>query len=122
MNTNTIESEKKEPRRPSCKEASQQAQEDRANKKAEVVTMMQRAKGATLAEIMDVTEWQAHTVGSQGFWYGDGAGLASDLPVCELSRPADVLRNAGGAGPMHRLAAEILMQVAKKIGNSRVKM
>jgi hypothetical protein len=35
---------------------------DRANKKAEVITLMKRAKGATLAEIMAVTEWQAHTV------------------------------------------------------------
>jgi hypothetical protein len=35
---------------------------DRANKKAEVIAMMKRAKGATLAEIMAVTEWQAHTV------------------------------------------------------------
>jgi Protein of unknown function (DUF3489) len=35
---------------------------DRANKKAEVVAMMKRGKGATLAEIMAVTKWQAHTV------------------------------------------------------------
>ena len=35
---------------------------DRANKKAEVIAMMKRAKGATLAEIMAATEWQAHTV------------------------------------------------------------
>jgi hypothetical protein len=35
---------------------------DRANKKAEVVTLMKRAKGATLAEIMTATGWQAHTV------------------------------------------------------------
>jgi uncharacterized protein DUF3489 len=35
---------------------------DRANKKAEVIAMMKRSKGATLAEIMAVTEWQAHTV------------------------------------------------------------
>src|SRR5580693_1417574 len=35
---------------------------DRTNKKAEVITMMKRAKGATLAEIMAATEWQAHTV------------------------------------------------------------
>jgi hypothetical protein len=37
---------------------------DRANKKAEVIAMMKRAKGATLAEIMAATEWQAHTVRS----------------------------------------------------------
>jgi len=35
---------------------------DRANKKAEVIAMMKRAKGATLAEIMAATGWQAHTV------------------------------------------------------------
>jgi len=35
---------------------------DRANKKAEVIALMKRAKGATLAEIMAATKWQAHTV------------------------------------------------------------
>jgi hypothetical protein len=35
---------------------------DRANKKAEVIARMTRAKGATLAEIMKATGWQAHTV------------------------------------------------------------
>jgi hypothetical protein len=35
---------------------------DRANKKAEVIAMMKRAKGATLAEIMAATKWQPHTV------------------------------------------------------------
>ncbi len=35
---------------------------DRANKKAEVIALMKRAKGATLAEIMAVTKRQAHTV------------------------------------------------------------
>jgi uncharacterized protein DUF3489 len=38
------------------------ATEARANKKAEVIAMMKRAKGATLAEIMETTKWQAHTV------------------------------------------------------------
>jgi Protein of unknown function (DUF3489) len=38
------------------------ATEARSNKKAEVVAMMKRAKGATLAEIMEATAWQAHTV------------------------------------------------------------
>jgi hypothetical protein len=36
--------------------------EERSNKKAEVLAMMKRAKGATLAEIMEATGWQAHTV------------------------------------------------------------
>src|ERR1700730_7800677 len=35
---------------------------ERSNKKGEVIAMMKRAKGATLAEIMEVTGWQAHTV------------------------------------------------------------
>jgi len=35
---------------------------DRSNKKAEVIALMKRAKGATLAEIMAITKWQAHTV------------------------------------------------------------
>src|SRR5579863_255369 len=35
---------------------------DRSNKKAEVIAMMKRAKGATLAEIMKATGWQQHTV------------------------------------------------------------
>jgi uncharacterized protein DUF3489 len=36
--------------------------EARTNKKAEVIAMMKRAKGATLAEIMNATGWQKHTV------------------------------------------------------------
>lgn len=35
---------------------------ERANKKAEVIALMKRAKGATLAEIMAATGWQAYTV------------------------------------------------------------
>jgi hypothetical protein len=35
---------------------------DRPNKKAEVIALMKRAKGATLAEIMKATDWQPHTV------------------------------------------------------------
>jgi Protein of unknown function (DUF3489) len=35
---------------------------DRSNKKAEVIAMMRRAKGATLTEIMQATGWQKHTV------------------------------------------------------------
>jgi hypothetical protein len=35
---------------------------DRTNKKEEVIALMKRAKGATLAEIMKATGWQAHTV------------------------------------------------------------
>jgi hypothetical protein len=35
---------------------------ERSNKKADVIAMMKRAKGASLAEIMEVTGWQKHTV------------------------------------------------------------
>ena len=35
---------------------------ERANKKADVIALLKRAKGATLAEIMAATGWQAHTV------------------------------------------------------------
>ena len=38
------------------------ATESRSNKKAEVIALMKRAKGATLAEIVEATGWQAHTV------------------------------------------------------------
>jgi hypothetical protein len=41
-----------------CKGASA----ERSNKKVEVVALMKRSKGATLAEVMQVTAWQAHTV------------------------------------------------------------
>jgi hypothetical protein len=35
---------------------------ERSNKKAEVIALMKRAKGVTLAEIMEATGWQKHTV------------------------------------------------------------
>jgi hypothetical protein len=38
------------------------ATDARSNKKAEVIAMMKRAKGVTLAEIVDATGWQKHTV------------------------------------------------------------
>ena len=44
------------------KKAASKPQANRANKKAEVIAMMKRAKGATLAEIMKTTGWQPHTV------------------------------------------------------------
>ena len=36
--------------------------ESRSNKKAEVIALMKRAKGTTLAEIVEATGWQKHTV------------------------------------------------------------
>jgi hypothetical protein len=45
-----------------AKKAGGKLKADRTNKKAEVIAMMKRAKGATLAEIMKATGWQPHTV------------------------------------------------------------
>ena len=45
-----------------AKKAAGKPKTDRTNKKAEVIAMMKRAKGATLAEIMKATGWQPHTV------------------------------------------------------------
>src|SRR5260370_414213 len=47
---------------PPAKKAVGKPKSDGTNKKAEVIAMMKRAKGATLAEIMAATSWQAHTV------------------------------------------------------------
>src|SRR5260221_2962080 len=47
---------------PQAKKAAGKSKSDGTNKKAEVIAMMKRAKGATLAEIMKATGWQAHTV------------------------------------------------------------
>ena len=45
-----------------AKKPAAKSKTDRTNKKAEVIAMMKRAKGATLAEIMAATKWQAHIV------------------------------------------------------------
>jgi hypothetical protein len=45
-----------------AKKPASKAAAERSNKKADVIAMMKRAKGATLTEIMAATEWQAHTV------------------------------------------------------------
>jgi len=44
------------------KKAARKPKSDRSNKKAEIIAMMQRAKGATLDEIMKATDWQRYTV------------------------------------------------------------
>ena len=49
-----------------AKKASANPKAARTNKKAEVIAMMKRAKGATLPEIMKATGWQPHTV--RGPW------------------------------------------------------
>ncbi|HYL34633.1 MAG TPA: DUF3489 domain-containing protein [Bryobacteraceae bacterium] len=45
-----------------AKRSAGKPESERTNKKAEVIALMKRAKGATLAEIMKATGWQAHTV------------------------------------------------------------
>ncbi len=45
-----------------AKNAARKPKTDRTNKKAEVIALMQLAKGATLDEIMKATDWQRHTV------------------------------------------------------------
>jgi hypothetical protein len=53
---------KKSPAKPPRRARAKKGAEERSNKKAEVIALMKRAKGATLAEIMAATKWQAHTV------------------------------------------------------------
>ena len=45
-----------------AKKPAEKPKSDRTNKKAEVIAMIKRAKGATLPEIMEATGWQKHTV------------------------------------------------------------
>ncbi len=71
MITNTSDSEKAKGRRTAAKKAKPakkpakprkvpgKPKADRANKKAEVIALMKRAKGATLAEIVAATGWQS---------------------------------------------------------------
>ena len=51
------------------------ASESRSNKKAEVIAMMTRAKGTTLAEIVETTGWQKHTVRGFVSLLGSKGGL-----------------------------------------------
>jgi hypothetical protein len=53
---------KKSPAKTPRRQRARPTASERSNKKAEVVAMMKRAKGATLAEIMAATGWQKHTV------------------------------------------------------------
>ena len=52
----------KSAKKPAQTKTTSRSKGDRANKKAEVIAMMKRAKGATLAEMMETTGWQPHTV------------------------------------------------------------
>jgi hypothetical protein len=53
---------KKSPTKAIRDRARKGATEACSNKKAEVIAMMKRAKGTTLAEIVETTGWQKHTV------------------------------------------------------------
>lgn len=48
------------------------------NKKAQVIRLMKRGKGATLAEIMQATQWQKHTVRGFVSLLGSKGGLTID--------------------------------------------
>jgi Protein of unknown function (DUF3489) len=48
--------------KPAAKKSSANPDAERTNKKAEVIALMKRSKGATLAEIMELTSWQKHTI------------------------------------------------------------
>jgi hypothetical protein len=50
--------------------------EEGSNKKAIVIALMSRAKGATLAEIMETTGWQKHTVRGFVSNLGNKGGVA----------------------------------------------
>jgi integrase/recombinase XerD len=54
---------KKPPTKPAGRaQAHKGATESRSNKKAEVIALMKRPKGVTLAEIVEATGWQKHTI------------------------------------------------------------
>lgn len=48
--------------KPAAKKTAAKPPAEGTNKKAEVIALMKRAKGATLAEIVEATGWQKHTV------------------------------------------------------------
>jgi hypothetical protein len=60
--------------------------EGRSNKKAEVIAMLKRSKGATLAEIMAAMKWQAHTVRGFISILGSKGGLKVE---CSKSETGD---------------------------------
>lgn len=78
---------KRDTARPAAKKTANFARE--GSKKAEVLALMRRAKGVTLAEIMEKTGWQAHTV--RGFVSGT-LTKKTGLKV-ESSRTGDKERN-----------------------------
>ena len=69
---------------------------ERNHKKAEVIAMMKRAKGVTLAEIMEATGWQKHTV--RGFVSILGSKGGETIESSKRSRGEDV-QNREAARP-----------------------
>ena len=67
------------------KTATRRPKPRRGSKKAAVLTMLRKAEGATLSEIMKATGWQSHSV--RGFLSGT-LGKAMGLKV-ESSKRAD---------------------------------
>ncbi len=59
-----------------AKKPTDKSKSDSSNKKAEVIAMLKRAKGATLGEIMEATQWQKHTVRGFVSILGSKGGLA----------------------------------------------
>jgi hypothetical protein len=72
---------KRDTARPAAKKTANVARE--GSKKAEVLALMHRSKGATLAEIMEKTGWQAHTV----------RGFVSGTLIKKLGLKVDSFRN-----------------------------
>jgi hypothetical protein len=68
----------KAPKAPRAARVKKDAGEGRTNKKAEVLAMMKRAKGATLAEIVEATGWQKHTIRGFVSILGSKGGLKID--------------------------------------------
>jgi hypothetical protein len=61
---------------------SKKTAESGTNKKAEVIAMMKRAKGATPAEIIEATGWQKHTVRGFVSILGSKGGQKIAVPAC----------------------------------------
>ena len=85
------------PRPEGARRRAQKGAEERSNKKADVIAMMKRAKGVTLAEIVEVTGWRETPAlrGSSAF-LGSKGGLKVEFS-----------KNAAGEYPSgeHRLTA-----------------
>jgi len=72
---------RRDTKRPGAKRTANVARE--GSKKAEVLDLMRRAKGVTLAEIMELTGWQAHTV----------RGFVSGTPITKFGMKVESFRS-----------------------------